>query len=337
MEFNLHTDFSEIPAQAWNQLASAGICNTPFARHDYLSLWWSTQGGGEWSGSELALISASEGGRLAGLAPMFRTDHDGRPRLLLVGSIEISDYLDIVVQAEDTSRFVSGLLDFVQQLPEFRDLPLDWYNVPESSPTIPALRAEAALRGWDFREDPFRPTPYIPLGGDFEAYLAHLDKKQRHEIRRKLRRAGEGAAPAQFQVLENPSFLEASIEQFLELMAQDIDKARFLSAPMREHMRRLMRLAWKGGFLWLAFLTVNGRAAAAAFNFNYQNKLWGYNSAVNRDFMDLSPGWVLLAHQIRWACEHGYSELDFMRGDEDYKYRFGGVRRRVMRVGVTPA
>ena len=60
------------------------------------------------------------------------------------------------------------------------------------------------------------------------------------------------------------------------------------------------------------------------------NKLWGYNSAVNRDFLELSPGWVLLAHQIRWACEHGRTELDFMRGDEAYKYRFGAVDRHVV-------
>ena len=32
------------------------------------------------------------------------------------------------------------------------------------------------------------------------------------------------------------------------------------------------------------------------------------------------------------CCEYERYEFDFMRGDEDYKYRFGGVNRYVMRV-----
>ena len=56
-----------------------------------------------------------------------------------------------------------------------------------------------------------------------------------------------------------------------------------------------------------------------------------------REFMEYSPGWVLLAHQIRWAIEQGRNEFDFMRGDEDYKYRFGASNQYVMRVQVSPA
>jgi CelD/BcsL family acetyltransferase involved in cellulose biosynthesis len=50
--------------------------------------------------------------------------------------------------------------------------------------------------------------------------------------------------------------------------------------------------------------------------------------------MELSPGWVLLAQVIQWCCEHGRYEFDFMRGNEEYKYRFGGANKYVMRVKV---
>ena len=178
----------------------------------------------------------------------------------------------------------------------------------------------------------YRPTPHVALSGDFENFLAGLDKKDRHEIRRKMRRAAEGPSPAAFELVEDASRLEASVEEFLDLMAHDVEKARFLQPLMREHMRRLMHWAWEAGLLWLAFLRVNEAPAAAAFNFDYRGKLWGYNSAVNCDFLGMSPGWVLLGHQIRWACGNGRSELDFMRGDEEYKYRFGAVNRHVIRV-----
>jgi CelD/BcsL family acetyltransferase involved in cellulose biosynthesis len=42
----------------------------------------------------------------------------------------------------------------------------------------------------------------------------------------------------------------------------------------------------------------------------------------------------LLGYLLQWANEHGRSEFDFMRGDEDYKYKFGAIKRDVMRVRV---
>ena len=183
----------------------------------------------------------------------------------------------------------------------------------------------------------FRPTPVIRLGVNFETYLASLDKKQRHEIRRKLRRAGEGPSPARFELIDSPAQLEAATEELLDIMAHDPEKALFLTTAMRDHMRSLTRIAWEAGFLWMAFLNVDGVRVAAALNFDYDNRLWGYNSAVHRDFLELSPGWVLLAHQLEWACQHGRSEFDFMRGDESYKYRFGAVDRHVMRARLVPA
>ncbi len=335
MEYTLHKDFAEIPAAAWNELVEAGITDSPFARHEMLSEWWKTKGGGEWPEAELLLISASEGGKLIGIAPLFRADYEGRAALLLVGSIEVSDYLDLIVRQEDLPRFISGLLDYLGQAGPCGGTPFDWYNVPDSSPTLAALKAEAEKRGCAYHEEIYRPTPRISLEGGFEAYLARIDKKQRHEIRRKMRRAAESQVPVRFYVVEDGEKLDAEIVSFLDLMSHDPNKAEFLKPSMRAHVTGLIHAAFDHGYLWLAFLTIGSTKAAAAFNFDYKNKLWGYNSGVSRDFMELSPGWVLLTHEIEWACEHGRHEFDFMRGDEEYKYRFGGVNRHVMHVIVS--
>jgi CelD/BcsL family acetyltransferase involved in cellulose biosynthesis len=335
MEYTLHKSFAEIPASAWNALAEAGISDTPFSRHEMLSAWWQTLGGGEWQQAELVLVSASEDGRLVGIAPLFKAEYDGRMALLLVGSIEVSDYLDLIVRLEDLPRFLSGLLDFLGQSGPCGGLPFDWYNLPDSSPTLAALQAEAEKRGCSYRQEIYRPTPRISLEGGFDAYLARIDKKQRHEIRRKMRRAAESQLPQEFRIVDERSSLDADIESFFELMSHDTNKAGFLKPAMRAHVGSLMRIAFDNGYLWLAFLSINGIKAAAALNFDYKNKLWGYNSGVSRDFMELSPGWLMLTHEIQWASEHGRYEFDFMRGDEDYKYRFGGVNKYVMRAVVS--
>jgi len=335
MIFTLHQSFSEIDPAALNTLVQQSIADTPFSRHEYLSEWWQTRGGGEWQNAELVLISASENDQLIGIAPLFIAEYDGRQALLLVGSIEISDYLDLIVRPQDVSRFLSELLDFLTSSVAGNWSTIDWYNLPDDSPTLAALKAESAPRGWNYHEEIYRPTPRIALNGSFEDYLAHIDKKQRHEIKRKMRRAAESDLNVRFQIVSKDADIEPEMAAFFHLMEQDSNKANFLNPAMREQMMVTIRAAHAQGYLWLSFLEVDGVKVAASLNFDYKNKLWGYNSGVSRAHMELSPGWVLLGHVIQWCCENGRHEFDFMRGDEDYKYRFGGVNRFVMRARVT--
>lgn len=343
MNFTFHNDFSELDPAEWNALLSESVSDVPFLRYEYLSAWWSTRGGGEWQEAELALISARESDRLVGVAPLFLTEYDGRKALMLLGSIEISDYLDLIVRADELSRFIPGLLDFLAS-PASRGpgradsapawSALDWYNLPEDSPTLTALEAEATKRGWDFIQEPFRPALYVPLPGDFEEYLMNIDKKQRHEIRRKMRRAEGSEQQVRWYIVQDESALDSEINDLLALMANDPNKEEFLTEVMRAQMRTSVHAAFNAGWLQLAFMEVDGRKAAGYLNFDYGNRIWVYNSGLNFDFGDLSPGWVLLGHLLQWANEHGRTEFDFMRGDEDYKYKFGGVKRDVMRVRV---
>lgn len=334
MEYTLHKDFSELNAQEWNDLLKESVIDTPFLRHEYQRGWWEHRGGGEWQNAQLVLVSAREDGRLIGIAPLFVAEYEGKSALLLVGSIEISDYLDLIVRMDDHSRFITGLLDFLASTIPDNWSTVDWYNLPDSSPTLATLKAEAESRGWAHLEEMYRPTPRIALNSSFDEYLSRVEKKQRHEIRRKMRRAIESERGVRW-FISDMADPEAEIDSFLKLMEQDQGKASFLREPMRAQMRDVIRTAHENGWLWLAFLEADGQRIAAALNFDYENKLWGYNAGVNRDFMDLSPGWVLLGYVLEWCCQNGRYEFDFMRGDEDYKYRFGGVNKYVMRAKLT--
>jgi len=334
MEYSLHKNFSELDSNEWNTLLSEGISDVPFLRHEYLNAWWGTHGGGEWPQAELALISACENDRLIGIAPFFLAEHDGQQALMLLGSIEISDYLDLIVRADDLPRFISGLLDFLAADSAPAWSALDLYNLPDDSPTLSALEAESAKRGWIYSQEPFRPSLYVPLPGDFEEYLMNIDKKQRHEIRRKIRRAEESPQDVRWYIVTDKSTLDEEAEACCHLMAQDPAKQAFLTKTMRTQMKAMIHAAFKAGWLQLAFLEVDGQKAAGYLNLDYGNRIWVYNSGLDFEFRELSPGWVLLGYLLQWANENGRREFDFMRGDEDYKYKFGGIKRDVMRVRV---
>lgn len=336
MEYKLHTSFDSLApfADQWNKLVETGITNAPFLRYEYLSTWWSTRGGGEWQDeAELAVITAHENGLMLGIAPLFLTANlDGNPALMLLGSIEISDYLDLIVRPDRLTDFVGGLMDWLITVYPASWQTLDWYNLPENSPTLAALNIWAGEHDWSYNESIYQPSPYIPLPGNFEEYLAGIDKKQRHEIRRKIRRAEESGRGVRWYIVDAENNLDSSMEDFLALMAQDPEKEAFLTDAMRRQMKASVRTAFEGGYLQLAFLEVDGEKACAYLNFDYDNKIWVYNSGLDRRFMDLSVGWVLLGYLLEWANDQKRSEFDFLRGEEDYKFKFGGQKRHVMRV-----
>jgi CelD/BcsL family acetyltransferase involved in cellulose biosynthesis len=81
------------------------------------------------------------------------------------------------------------------------------------------------------------------------------------------------------------------------------------------------------------FAVMEGRQAAALFNYDYNGRVWVYNSGFDPEaFSHLSAGVILTAKAIEKAIENGRTAFDFLRGDETYKYRFGAEDTTVHRI-----
>lgn len=345
MKFTIYNTLSELETLAgeWNNLLAQSAIHVPFLRYEYLRNWWQTLGGGEWKEGELFVVTERDAeNTLRGIAPLFCThNRSGEPALMLLGGIEISDYLDLIVRPSEVSTFVDGLLAHLATTSNTTWCVLDWYNLLEDSPTLTALKSSAQKMGWKFTQEQLQPAPFIPLpeaisGANqdkdlWEVYLAGIDKKQRHEIRRKIRRAETNDPPVRWYIVEEESNLDKEVDALLDLMAQDPSKASFLTETMRRQMHATAQIMFQAGYLQLAFLEVGEQKAAGYFNFDYKNHIWVYNSGLNFEQAHLSPGWVLLAYLIQWAIQQERTCFDFMRGNEIYKYRFGAINRYVMR------
>ncbi len=320
-------------ADEWNALLQESASHVPFLRYEYLKTWWTFLGGGEWRNGDLyTIVSRDSDNRLVGIAPLFLTKNkQGKSALMFLGSHEISDYLDFIARPADLPAFIEAVFDHLssQEAPQWQVL--DFYNLLETSPSLPILEQVTLRKGWSFSREKQQHCPVIPLPGDWEAYLAGIDKKQRHEIRRKLRRAEESEVPVDWYIVQDGAVLESETDELFRLMAQDTEKRSFLNEAMRAQLQAIIKTAFEHGWLQLAFLVVGGEKAAAYLNFDYDNCIWVYNSGLDLNFGAYSPGWVLLGYLLQWANEHGRQSFDFMRGDEEYKYRFGGITRFVIR------
>src|SRR5690606_16034196 len=190
-----------------------------------------------------------------------------------------------------------------------------------------ALRAQGFAVEVEFQEV----CPVIDLPDTWEGYLERLDKKQRHEIRRKMRRA-ESEAAIDWYVVDERCDIDAEVEKFIALMrASHPEKAKFLDdAKNTTFFRRVVPLMYHSGWLKMSFLMINGVPSAAYCNFDYRDRILVYNSGLlPNENAHLSPGIVLLSYDIRDAIAQGRAAFDFLRGSETYKYRMGGKDTKV--------
>lgn len=330
MRFELHKNFPDELATQWDALLVDSPHNLPFLKFEYLKLWWQNKGAGEWpQDAELLLVTAHEDAQLIGAAPLFKTA-DGFIRF--VGSIEITDYLGFIAKTENLDEFMQGVFQTLSGE--------DWqymalHNIFADSPVIPAIKKAAKTAGWQFSQEQIEVAPSISLDGNWETYLSTVKKKQRHEIRRKLRRAESAEQEVAFRFINDEAEIPKAMQKMFTLMRNDNDKVAFLTPQMEEFFQKLALWAHREQILNLAFLEIDGQPAACNFSFDYDNQVWLYNSGISTEYNELSPGWVILGNLIQWCTENGKTRFDFMRGDEEYKYRFGAENRHLMQLNVS--
>ena len=175
----------------------------------------------------------------------------------------------------------------------------------------------------------------LPAGIDFEGYLGTLDKKERHEIRRKLRRA-EAAGEVRLERSADPV---GDLDAFIDLHqkrwgADGLFPPTAGGDQSRRFFRRLFELLGDDGTVQLHFLAVGGRRIAAGVWFDDADACYFYNAGVDPDARELSPGVLMSAMAIQAAIAAGRRRFDFLRGDEPYKYEWGAVDEPIERLLV---
>ena len=315
----------------WSALLGRAVVDTLFLTPQWQTVWWKHFG----TDLELYLLLVRDGtGMLQGIAPLYAQEEAGRRVLRFIGGVEVSDYLDLIVARGREGEVYRALMEYLLAEASW-DL-LDLHCLPAASPTSGALcQVCAECFPEDFTIEPEEAAPYIPLPESWEAYLAALDKKQRHEIRRKVRRA-EVEAEVRWSRLQDPAGLEEAVETFIRLhRASHPEKEAFMTPRMAAFFRDMAGVTWEAGWLNLYTLWLDGRPAASPWCFDYGGDLLLYNSGFDPAWRpELSSGIVLLAYCIQDAIARRKRRFDFLRGGEGYKYRFGAVDSAVYRLVV---
>jgi len=325
--YNQPEIFTELQPE-WNELLGRSESNRIFSTWEWQSTWWTAYHPGElW-----VITCRNEANQLVGLAPWFIDSTEKYGRVVRpIGCVEVTDYLDVIVDKDCQGDVYEALASFAQQnVPHF-DL-INLCNLPEASPTYTQFAPILNQHGFNAQLTQQEVCPVIQLPDEWEQYFELLDKKQRHELRRKLRRAEGATEKIDWYIVNENHNLQEEMQKFLHLMgASQYDKAKFLEDPQNmAFFKAVVPLIHEKGWLQLSFLTVDGEPSASYLNFLYGDSVQVYNSGLLPDkYGHLSAGIILLAHNIRTAIENGYKVFDFLRGNEIYKFRMGGQETKV--------
>jgi CelD/BcsL family acetyltransferase involved in cellulose biosynthesis len=165
----------------------------------------------------------------------------------------------------------------------------------------------------------------IELPGTWETYLNQLPGKQRHEIRRKFRRLYD-AGEISYIRAETPTDTEKEMVTFLELFKMNRpDKAAFMTRRMRSFFLSLGKNLAEAGMLKLFKLQINGVSAAVVMCFDFKSTRFLYNNAYDDRFKEYSVGMMSKVMSIEEAIQSGFNRYDFLKGNEIYKQRLGGI------------
>ena len=360
--------FGAVPRATWDRLAGLNPWATPFSSWAFQRAWWDAYGA---SAHDQTLVAtrAGDADPIAIVPLMHR--HEVEPddeataskirhgdtgnltpvpptaKAVFFGASYHADYATILAAPADLPAVAAALVEHLAAPdPSDPDHPAPWDAIdlrrlrcgdPAADALASAFGRREMSEGWTLnleRED-VCPVVTFPEDVDFEGFLSTLDKKSRHEIRRKVRRAEAGGDVALTASAEPLADLEDFIDLHQRRWGAD---GLFPPTPggdaSRLFMRRLFEESGPDGPVRLSFLTVGERRIAAGIHVATADTWMFYNAGIDPDARELSPGVVLAACYVRGALEAGMQRFDFLRGNEPYKYEWGSEDEPIQRLLV---
>ncbi len=296
-----------------------------FLTQEWFVSWWKSFS--EDNSLEI-LVFTDENKDIAGIAPFMIKDKSIR----FIANQEVSDYCDFITKKEKRREFYENLLGYLKK--NYSQMEgVELINVHQSSPTLSLLPGLAKSHGFSYAYRDIEVAPVLSLPASYESYLDLLGKKNRHELRRKLKRV-ETLDKIRALKVTDPKELKIHTEGFIKLHQNSTSSKEnfWRKKGMTGFFRELIYRFSLKGWIELRLLLYGKKAIAALLNFSFFDRLYFYNSTYDKEYARYSPGLFLFHQSLREAIQEQKREADFLRGDEKYKYNFGAKDNKIFQI-----
>jgi CelD/BcsL family acetyltransferase involved in cellulose biosynthesis len=296
---------------SWNDLRPRLNWDSVFVLPRWLRVWWQAFGGG----SSLYLFDVKQDRNIIGIAPLMVKEG----KASFISSADVCDYMDFVVAPGKEPAFFIAVLDKLKK-DGIKELHLD--SLRHDSTVMTCLVDLAKGKGYQVTLTRENVSLDLDLPSTWEEYLRTLTPKQRRETGRRFRRLEE-EGDINYRVVESAE--PEVLDNFFKLMrASREDKAAFMTARMESFFRSLAETMAEAKLLRFGILEISGKPVAAVMCFDYNDKVYLYNSGYDPEYGYLSVGLLSKLLSIKDSIERGRKCYDFLKGPEEYKYRLGG-------------
>jgi CelD/BcsL family acetyltransferase involved in cellulose biosynthesis len=315
-------------ADDWRRLWTATRPVPPMLEYRWVHAWWQLH---RQEGKLLLVVVADEGGRPAGIAPLYvRRDARAPVKLLrtvhFLGTGEreadevVSEYLGWLAPPETAGAVTRAVADVLSERAAIWDR-LHLINI-EATQNLQAELPTALAPLLRDRNVATRPTFRI-AARPLEEYVSGLSSSNfRHRCRRALRASAE--AGLELVTVTRPDEARALFTVLRELHQQRwVERGHpgaFDSAVFREFHERLLPIYLADGSAWLVGLRQGSRWLAARYHLRTGDRVFDYVSGVDTNApAALGPGLLLTLHGLQWCAENGVRTYDLLGGEYEYK------------------
>ena len=303
-------------APEWEQLVDR-TGTSPFSRAGWFEAWWGAFGRGR-----LEIATLRRDGELAAVLPLMR--RFGVRRAL--ANWHTPEFEVPALDPAARAALFKGLLERTRT-------PLLLTLLTAGRPEPDAFRAAARASGVPTLAHTVERSPYVPIGGEWEAYLSTLPRRRRSELRRRRRRLEERGAVA-LEITDGDGRLAAVLDEGFEVESSGW-KARsgtaIVSKPQtRDFYTRVARWAAERGTLRLAFLRLDERPVAFHFTIEEDGAAYQLKGGYDPEFREFGPGNLLVSEMLAWAFRRRLRAYEFLGEEEGFKLDWGsGLRERL--------
>jgi CelD/BcsL family acetyltransferase involved in cellulose biosynthesis len=287
--------------------------------------------------ADVTVVTAREEGRLVGVLPLCRIRTDSRGLYFRqVTTLGCGDYQSFVIAPELADVVLPGMLDAA--IRHFGKHGVYWWpNIPATDPSLELLRGYFRSHRMPWVEAT-EIGPRLRLDGrDFEAVEQALNPSHRKDVRRQRKRLAAEKGPLS---LWQPSSIEEAEPVLSEFFRVHDEKwlsqgqpGMFQSPGQQRHFRAMLRHLWGKG---LHFSTVRCGDVDVSYHFGYSSGKWlqWYRPSYRTEFGVYSPSKIHVAMLIEEACRQQWNGVDFLLGEEPYKFMWANETVQVVSVNA---
>ena len=168
----------------------------------------------------------------------------------------------------------------------------------------------------------------LDLPSSYDLYLENLEKKKRHELKRKKSKFTKQLGEIELQSSNDLLMFEKFSEQH---KLSDGKKGSFMNKEVELFFQNLLTIkGWK-----IYFIENESELISSAFVYENKKGCYLYNSTKNNQFDPINPGIVLIDLIIQKMIQEKKQFFDFLKGLDRYKIDLGGSPIQLYDLNIT--